>query len=50
MGSILDGMGWGWAFTGLGILDLICIPGILVIMVHGAKFREALKREQQLSK
>lgn len=50
MGSILDGMGWGWAFTGLGMLDLICIPGILLIIVRGAKFREALRREQQASK
>lgn len=50
MGSILDGMGWGWAFTGLGILDLLCIPGVLLILVRGAKFREALKREQQLNK
>lgn len=50
IGGILDGMGWGWAFTGLGILDLICIPGIVLIMIRGPKFREALKRQQQLNK
>lgn len=50
MGSLLDKMGWGWAFTGLALLDLICIPGIILILVRGAKFREVLKREQQLSK
>jgi MFS family permease len=50
MGNILDSMGWGWAFTGLGILDLLCIPGVLLIMVRGAKFRETLKQEQQLNK
>ncbi|EMD66481.1 hypothetical protein COCSADRAFT_112905 [Bipolaris sorokiniana ND90Pr] len=44
MGGILDGMGWGWAFTGLGIMDLLCIPGIILILTRGAKFREELKR------
>ncbi|KAF1942549.1 MFS general substrate transporter [Clathrospora elynae] len=50
MVSCFRGLGWGWAFTGLGILDLLCIPGIILIMVRGVKFREALKREQQLNK
>ncbi|KAL6707579.1 Dityrosine transporter 1 [Coniothyrium glycines] len=50
IGGILDGMGWGWAFTGLAILDILCIPGIILIMVRGAKFREELRREQQLAK
>ena len=45
--SILKALGWGWAFTGLGILDLICIPGILLILVRGEKWREDLKRQQQ---
>jgi multidrug resistance protein len=47
MFSVLKGLGWGWAFTGLGILDLICIPGILLILVRGEKWREDLKRQQQ---
>ncbi|OAL01409.1 MFS general substrate transporter [Phaeosphaeriaceae sp. SRC1lsM3a] len=45
--NILKALGWGWAFTGLGILDLICIPGILLILVRGEKWREDLKRQQQ---
>jgi MFS family permease len=47
MASILDAMGWGWAFTGLGILDLLCIPGIILIMIRGPKFRKELERGQQ---
>jgi MFS family permease len=47
MFNVLKGLGWGWAFTGLGILDLICIPGILLILVRGEKWREDLKRQQQ---
>jgi MFS family permease len=47
MVNILKALGWGWAFTGLGILDLICIPGILLILVRGEKWREDLKRQQQ---
>lgn len=48
--KLIDSMGLRWCFTGLGILDLICIPGVLLILVRGAKFREALKRDQQLNK
>jgi MFS family permease len=47
MFSVLKGLGWGWAFTGFGILDLLCIPGILLILVRGEKWRENLKRQQQ---
>jgi MFS family permease len=47
MVNILKAVGWGWAFTGLGILDLICIPGILLILIRGEKWREDLKRQQQ---
>jgi hypothetical protein len=47
MVDILKAMGWGWAFTGLGVLDLICIPGILLILFRGEKWREDLKRQQQ---
>jgi MFS family permease len=46
MVDILKALGWGWAFTGLGILDLICIPGILLILMRGEKWRENLKRQQ----
>jgi MFS family permease len=47
MGNILRSLGWGWAFTGLGFLDLVCIPGILLILWRGEKWREDLKRQQQ---
>lgn len=50
MASILRGMGWGWAFTGLGILDLACIPGVVLIIIRGAKFREAWTLEKQRTK
>ncbi|EDU44639.1 Major Facilitator Superfamily protein [Pyrenophora tritici-repentis] len=48
MASILKGIGWGWTFTGLGLLDIACIPGVVLVMVRGAKFREAwmLKKQQ----
>jgi MFS family permease len=45
--KILKAVGWRWAFTGLGMLDLICIPGILLILMRGQKWREDLKRQQQ---
>lgn len=40
--SLIKKMGYGWCFTGLAALDLLCIPGIILIMVKGAKFREQL--------
>ncbi|KAI4931995.1 uncharacterized protein J4E92_003894 [Alternaria infectoria] len=50
MASILDAMGWGWAFTGLGIIDLLCIPGIILVIFRGPKFRQELERGQQPKK
>lgn len=47
MVNFLKTFGWGWAFTGLGCLDIICIPGILLILIRGEKWREDLKRQQQ---
>jgi multidrug resistance protein len=46
MGNILRSLGWGWAFTGLGFLDIICIPGIILILWRGERWREDLKRQQ----
>ncbi|KAF2108330.1 major facilitator superfamily domain-containing protein [Lophiotrema nucula] len=43
MDSLVEKMGYGWCFTGLGALDVICIPGIILILVKGDKFREQLK-------
>lgn len=42
MDSLVKKMGYGWCFTGLAALDLLCIPGIVLIMIKGAKFREQL--------
>lgn len=47
MVSFLKTLGWGWAFTGFGFLDIVCIPGIVLILVRGEKWRENLKRQQQ---
>ncbi|KAF2138217.1 uncharacterized protein K452DRAFT_338843 [Aplosporella prunicola CBS 121167] len=40
---VLDAMGLGWCFTGLGLLDLCCMGGVVVVMWKGAKFREGLE-------
>ncbi|KAF2134820.1 MFS general substrate transporter [Dothidotthia symphoricarpi CBS 119687] len=44
---IIEKAGFGWTFTGLGVLDLLCIPGIILILARGEKMREALKKAQQ---
>ncbi|KAH8727894.1 major facilitator superfamily domain-containing protein [Phaeosphaeriaceae sp. PMI808] len=44
---MLNGLGYGWAFTVLGFLDIICIPGILLVLMWGSKWRENLKKDQQ---
>jgi predicted MFS family arabinose efflux permease len=45
MDQLIESMGYGWCFTGLSALDLLCIPGILLIMARGKKWRENLNRE-----
>jgi hypothetical protein len=47
MVNFLNTLGFGWAFTGLGFLDVLCIPGVILILVRGEKWRENLKRQQQ---
>jgi predicted MFS family arabinose efflux permease len=42
MDSILNAMGYGWCFTGLAILDVLCITGLLFIRVRGSSYREKL--------
>jgi predicted MFS family arabinose efflux permease len=42
MDSILSAMGYGWCFTGLGIVDVLCMGGLLFIRLRGQKYREAL--------
>jgi predicted MFS family arabinose efflux permease len=40
--SILNAMGYGWCFTGLAILDLLCMGGLLFIHLQGQAYREKL--------
>ncbi|KAH7392181.1 major facilitator superfamily domain-containing protein [Phaeosphaeria sp. MPI-PUGE-AT-0046c] len=47
MDSILDAMGYGWCFTGLAILDLLCIGGLLFIRLRGHLYREKLTRSSK---
>jgi hypothetical protein len=42
MDSILSAMGYGWCFTGLAILDVLCMGGLLFIRFRGQAYREAL--------
>ncbi|EEP75702.1 conserved hypothetical protein [Uncinocarpus reesii 1704] len=37
---IVRSIGYGWCFTGLGILDVACVAGVLLIMWKGQTFRE----------
>ncbi|OJJ57128.1 hypothetical protein ASPSYDRAFT_155660 [Aspergillus sydowii CBS 593.65] len=38
--SLVKRMGYGWCFTGLGMLDVVCVGGILAIMwVRGGRDR-----------
>lgn len=42
MDAILSAMGYGWCFTGLAILDLVCIIGLLFILARGHVYRERM--------
>jgi MFS family permease len=44
MDTLLNKLGYGWAFVGFAALDLLCIPGIILIMVRGKHFREQLNK------
>lgn len=48
--SIIAKMGLGWTFTGLGALDLLCIPGIIFILARGEHMREELRKAQAADK
>ena len=43
---LIRSMGLGWCFTGLGILDVICIPSIILIMYRGPAFRSRLEAQR----
>jgi hypothetical protein len=45
MNGMLDKAGVGWTFSIFGILDLLCIPGIVLIIFKGAEMRAALKKQ-----
>ena len=49
MDGILEVMGYGWCFTGLAILDLVCIGGLLFIRVRGRVYREMLTNNSSSS-
>ncbi|KAH3908165.1 hypothetical protein HBI56_191810 [Parastagonospora nodorum] len=44
MDSLLSKMGYGWCFTGLGIMDLLCIGGLVHIRLRGQAYRENLMK------
>ncbi|KAF2477701.1 MFS general substrate transporter [Lindgomyces ingoldianus] len=45
--KLVEKMGYGWCMTGLAALDILCIPGIVLIMVRGQKYREKLNKKLQ---
>ncbi|KAH7372293.1 major facilitator superfamily domain-containing protein [Pyrenochaeta sp. MPI-SDFR-AT-0127] len=47
MDAILNAMGYGWCFTGLAVLDLACISGLLFIRARGYVYREQMSAKMQ---
>ncbi|KAG9206608.1 Dityrosine transporter 1 [Epicoccum nigrum] len=45
MNGMLSKAGVGWTFSIFGILDLLCIPGVVLIIFKGAEMRAALKKQ-----
>jgi sugar phosphate permease len=45
MDVLVQKMGYGWCFTGLAIIDGLCVPGIILIMKKGEEFRENLQKQ-----
>ncbi|KAL1656139.1 Dityrosine transporter 1 [Didymella pomorum] len=45
MDGLLKKAGVGWTFTIFGVMDILCIPGILLIIFKGAEMRAALKAQ-----
>jgi MFS family permease len=46
MESLINSAGYGWTFSIFGLMDCLCIPGILLIIFKGADMRAALKAQQ----
>jgi sugar phosphate permease len=42
--SILNAIGYGWCFAGLGIMDGLCIGGLLYVRFRGQVHREKLAK------
>ena len=40
--ELVENMGIGWCFTGLALLDVICIAGVVFIMIKGPANRKKL--------
>ncbi|KAF2648818.1 MFS general substrate transporter [Lophiostoma macrostomum CBS 122681] len=40
--SLVDSMGYGWCFTGLAIMDVLCIGGLIFIRIKGHVYRAKL--------
>jgi hypothetical protein len=47
--GLLKGMGYGWLFTGLAIMDLLCVAGLLFIRFKGHVYRKRLLAESRPS-
>jgi MFS family permease len=45
MATLVEKMGYGWCFTGLAAIDVLCVPGIILIMKKGADFRAQLQNQ-----
>ena len=39
-------MGVGWCFTGLALVELVCVASILYLMVYGRNMRTRLEAEK----
>ncbi|KMP00391.1 hypothetical protein CIRG_00533 [Coccidioides immitis RMSCC 2394] len=45
--KIVVQIGYGWCFTGLAVLDALCVAGVLVIIWKGQFFRERRQRSME---
>lgn len=45
MDILVEKMGYGWCFTGLAAIDVLCVPGVILIMKKGADFRANLQKQ-----
>lgn len=43
MEPLIRSMGYGWCFFGLAVLDVACIPSVILIMFKGPAWRAKLE-------